>query len=58
MKAVRANTEGSAISCTTSVGVVPAAISPVTTRWPGVGSVTDSDVVPLASIVVAWLSTV
>src|SRR3954452_22799308 len=58
MKAVRANADGSVISWTTSVGVLPAAIVPVTTRGPGVGSVTSRAVVPLASTVVARVSTV
>lgn len=46
MKAVRANAEGLSTSLSTSVGVLPTGIEPVTTSFPGVGSVMVSDVVP------------
>ena len=58
MNAVRANAAGSLISATTRVGLGPIAIVPVTTRWPGVGSLTSSEVVSVAATVVAWSSTV
>ncbi len=40
MKAVRANAEGWSTAQTRSAGELWAAMSPDTTRWPGVGSVT------------------
>src|SRR5580704_9224953 len=58
MNAERANAAGSATSCTTRVGALPAAIVPVTTSAPGVCSVICNEVDPPAATVVTSLATV
>ena len=57
MKAVRANAEGSSIGETTRVGELPAAIWPVTTSVPGVGSATATEVFMPVATVLTWFWT-